>query len=181
MHCPNCQHLLKKESFHGVQIDYCTSCKGLWFDRGELRKAKDNTDENLRWLDFYLFEEKEGKYIDSSSKRKCPIDATLMVSQKYAESGILINKCLQCQGVWLDYHEFEKIVEYLHKKIYSETAAEYSIDAAKQLLEIGKGHENKKSEIKDFLAVLKLLETRFVVEHPIIIQINKFIHNFLPF
>jgi uncharacterized protein len=38
MKCPKCnQHLVMSER-HGVEIDYCPECRGVWLDRGELDK-----------------------------------------------------------------------------------------------------------------------------------------------
>lgn len=39
MKCPVCKDvtLLMAEK-HGVEIDYCPECRGIWLDRGELEK-----------------------------------------------------------------------------------------------------------------------------------------------
>lgn len=39
MKCPACKTLeLVKTERQGFDIDYCTSCRGIWFERGELDK-----------------------------------------------------------------------------------------------------------------------------------------------
>lgn len=38
MHCPKCGRHLVEVSFHGVMIDKCTGCDGIWLDNGELGK-----------------------------------------------------------------------------------------------------------------------------------------------
>ena len=35
MKCPKCGYDLITGEWHGVQIDQCTHCHGLWFDAGE--------------------------------------------------------------------------------------------------------------------------------------------------
>jgi uncharacterized protein len=35
MKCPKCGYNLITGDWHGVQIDQCTNCHGLWFDAGE--------------------------------------------------------------------------------------------------------------------------------------------------
>src|SRR5919198_6346012 len=35
MKCPKCGYDLITSEWHGVQIDQCTNCHGLWFDAGE--------------------------------------------------------------------------------------------------------------------------------------------------
>lgn len=39
MKCPVCKNvtLLMTEK-HGIEIDYCPECRGIWLDRGELDK-----------------------------------------------------------------------------------------------------------------------------------------------
>lgn len=49
-HCPKCGDKLVEEDFHGVKIDKCPSCKGIWLDDGELDALKD--EEKARtWFD----------------------------------------------------------------------------------------------------------------------------------
>jgi len=36
MKCPKCGADLLTETFHGVQIDRCPDCHGVWLDHGEL-------------------------------------------------------------------------------------------------------------------------------------------------
>lgn len=38
MHCPRCQVSLSMSERHGVEVDYCPQCRGVWLDRGELDK-----------------------------------------------------------------------------------------------------------------------------------------------
>lgn len=39
MHCPVCKEVtLVMSERHGIEIDYCPKCRGVWLDRGELDK-----------------------------------------------------------------------------------------------------------------------------------------------
>jgi len=38
MKCPVCDAPLRAIQKHGVEIDICPECKGVWLDRGELEK-----------------------------------------------------------------------------------------------------------------------------------------------
>ncbi len=38
MLCPTCNITLRRIRQHGVETDYCTKCRGVWLDRGELDK-----------------------------------------------------------------------------------------------------------------------------------------------
>lgn len=39
MNCPKCNTALVMSERHGVEIDYCPDCRGIWLDRGELDKV----------------------------------------------------------------------------------------------------------------------------------------------
>ncbi len=38
MLCPICKEPLQAAERHGVEIDFCLKCRGVWLDRGELDK-----------------------------------------------------------------------------------------------------------------------------------------------
>lgn len=38
MNCPSCAVELRMSERHGIEIDYCPQCRGVWLDRGELDK-----------------------------------------------------------------------------------------------------------------------------------------------
>ena len=38
MKCPHCESDLRVYDRHGVEIDLCPACRGVWLDRGELDK-----------------------------------------------------------------------------------------------------------------------------------------------
>lgn len=44
MKCPICtdMHLIMSDR-HGIEIDYCPQCRGVWLDRGELDKLIDRS------------------------------------------------------------------------------------------------------------------------------------------
>jgi hypothetical protein len=35
MKCPKCGADLRTEEYHGIQVDRCTECDGMWLDAGE--------------------------------------------------------------------------------------------------------------------------------------------------
>jgi Zn-finger nucleic acid-binding protein len=178
--CPDCQTKMHPTEYRGVRIDECPRCRGRWFDRDELRQAKDRTDDDLRWLDFDPFSQKAVSLGVASEERICPRCSVTMGSISYQASGVAIDKCNACHGIWLDHDEFEKIVKYLMKVMTSETASQYVRDAGKQFAEIVTGPEGVISEIRDFLAVLRLLEMRLAVEHPQIGEIANTIYSIAP-
>ena len=47
MKCPKCGADLQTEGFHGVQIDRCPECHGLWLDAGEIDAVVAHEDKGL--------------------------------------------------------------------------------------------------------------------------------------
>jgi len=43
MKCPLCVIDLKISERNGIEIDYCSKCRGVWLDRGELDKIIERT------------------------------------------------------------------------------------------------------------------------------------------
>ncbi len=166
MRCPEDKSELHPTDYKGVSIEECPKCLGRWFDRDELREAKDRTDDDLRWLDFDPFAEEADRFAVPSKGKRCPKDSTGMEALTYERSGVVIDRCPRCRGLWLNHGEFEKIVQYLERIVSSETSPELARDALKQLIKIPVGPEGAISEVRDFFAILKLLEQRLAVEHP---------------
>lgn len=166
MKCPDCGNTLKMAAYLGVNIYECDKCDGKWFGHDELKMAIDKKEDSLRWLDFNVFEDIEGKYASAESAKICPKCNTHLTAKKYSESSVLIGVCHKCGGVWLDKNEFQKIIKYLEHVVFTEPAKGYAKEVMKEFKEIFTGPQNKISEIKDFIAVVKLFELRLVVENP---------------
>ena len=47
MKCPKCGADLQTESFHGIQIDRCPECHGIWLDDGEMALLMKNEDPGV--------------------------------------------------------------------------------------------------------------------------------------
>src|SRR3972149_8792448 len=101
MPCPICKKELEKAIFYGVEIDYCPTCLGVWFEEEELRWAKDEKDRNLRWLDIDIWKDDE-KFKISPNQRLCPSCRMPLYQVGYGESGIFVDVCNLCRGIWLD-------------------------------------------------------------------------------
>lgn len=162
--CPNDNVELEKMHYKGVTIDECPLCKGRFFDRGELTRAKDSTDEDLRFLDFELFDTSEVS--SKEGQKNCPKCGVHMFSVSYDGSGITLDTCQKCKGIWLDHHEFGKIIRSLEELVSQFSAQELSDAASEELSEIFTGPKGVTEEMKDFFAISRLLEMRYAAEHP---------------
>ncbi|HZI20896.1 MAG TPA: zf-TFIIB domain-containing protein [Gemmatimonadales bacterium] len=47
MKCPKCGYDLITGEWHGIQIDQCTHCHGLWFDAGEAEGLLAHPEPNM--------------------------------------------------------------------------------------------------------------------------------------
>ena len=180
MLCPEDGSELQTTDYKGVPIDVCPRCHGRWFDRDELRKAKDRTDDDLRWLDFDPFGKEADRFTIPSEGKRCPRDAAEMNALTYEQSGVVIDRCPRCQGIWLNHDEFEKIVHYLERLLLTKPAAELRTDTLKQLVEVVAGPEGVVSEVRDFFAVLKMLQLRLSIERPEIAEAAVKIYRYSP-
>ena len=181
MICPICKISLTPTKYRGITIHECNYCKGKWFEGEELSNIIEKKDDDLRWMDFSLFEEKGNKYEKTLSERLCPKDSKKMGTFKYLDSGVVINKCEQCGGVWLDNNELQKILKYLETVVITETASDYTKEAWEHFKEIGTEHHGIISEIKDFLVVMKLLEMRIVAENPSMQTVIEKTYEYVPY
>lgn len=43
MECPRCREGLRRADRAGVEIDFCSRCRGVWLDGGELEKLLDRS------------------------------------------------------------------------------------------------------------------------------------------
>jgi len=165
MKCPNCQkENLTKGLFYQTEIDYCPKCLGLWFDKDELRIAKDEKDESLRWLDVDLFHDQK-KFNLRKDKKFCPKCLVPFYEVSYNNSDIKVDLCNLCFGIWLDRGEFKKIIHYLKKQEKDQALYNYPENLVKQFKEVFSGKEGFESELGDFLSLLKLLKYKFAIQY----------------
>lgn len=168
--CPHHQILLEQATILGVQIDYCSQDYGLWFDEHELREAKDTRDRDLRWLDVDLWKDPT-KFVLSQKQKLCPKDRLPMYEVLYGDSGIKVDVCSLCHGIWLDRGEFKNIIVYLRESSENRVLYQYARGLFEEAWEVFSGPEILREEILDFLTILKLLMYKFAVQYGRLSQI----------
>ncbi len=167
--CPNCKSELATKVIGSIDVDECNRCGGIWFDRGELKEAEELVDPNLNWLDFEIWKH-EHKFDAKSADVLCPSCVVPTGSLTYGETGVEINYCTECHGIWLDKNEFPKIIEELEKELSEKSFADYIHLSIEEAKEVFTGHKSLASEWKDFSTVLRLMEQRLYVEQPKLIE-----------
>jgi len=103
MLCPKCQQLSLKEQYvKGTDLvaECCVRCKGVWFDRGELRRVMVEADSELQ--------------IPHKAVRlqaRCPRCDKPLYAFHYPQTRVTIEVCKRCTGIWLDANEISQIRE----------------------------------------------------------------------
>lgn len=174
MLCPNCKKELEKAIFYNSNVDYCTKCGGIWFEDQELRLVKDARDKNLNWLDIDLWKY-EKKFEISRDNRLCPLCRMPLYEVDYDESAVRVDLCNLCKGIWLDRSEFPKIINYLKEKADYEVLYHFSKNLKEEFWEIFLGPETLRQELLDYLALLKLLNYKFSVQHPYLAKLISYL------
>jgi Zn-finger nucleic acid-binding protein len=99
--------------YRNIELDYCHSCKGVWFDSGELELLlKSQGLEEPKAFFEGIFNSQEAA--SSEKKRKCPICGRRM--KKTAIGGqpeILIDVCRDNHGLWFDRGEVAQLIKSL--------------------------------------------------------------------
>jgi len=184
MNCPECktQKLSEKMKISDVMINWCLSCGGLWFERDELRLAKDKKvkdakwidvelkDESIDWFQFKLWKDKV-KFKAAKDIKLCPGCWTPLYKVNYGDSDIEIDICGICGGVWLDRGEFKKIIEYVKDKKDYELLNNYVKNLVLETKEIFIGPESVQSEASDLLVLIKLLKYKLATQYPTLMKL----------
>ena len=93
-----------------IELDYCLSCSGVWFDTGELELLMKTMqlEGNSLSLDNILTSH-EAKSLEK--KRKCPICGKKMKKAIVGqEPEVLIDVCPKEDGLWFDGGELDQLI-----------------------------------------------------------------------
>ncbi len=121
MYCPKCHSQLKDHILEGKLYHKCINCDGLWFDKGELAQIMQEKD----WFKIDSKHEQGFVKIDKS-ELLCPRDNETLHTVEYGrETGIKVEVCSKCEGLWLDAGE----VQAIHR------AGETSLERFKEIIE----------------------------------------------
>jgi hypothetical protein len=107
MKCPVCDELMVVLELEEIEIDYCTSCEGIWLDGGELELMLEEASEKEELLSSFRK--------DSSShenKIHCPICIRKMEKVLVgANSKVIIDRCKNHHGLWFNRGELYDVVK----------------------------------------------------------------------
>jgi Zn-finger nucleic acid-binding protein len=107
MDCPVCKNAMITLELAEVEIDYCTGCKGVWLDAGELEMLLDDDGKAKMLISSF------NKDTSSSEKaRQCPICDKKMekIDVGSEKPALLIDRCSKGDGLWFDNGELNNII-----------------------------------------------------------------------
>lgn len=165
MNCPRCQIDFGTKKMAEIEIEECSRCGGTWLEEEELRKAKDQTDPDLVWMDFEIWQHSD-RFKVTPAPLQCPRCEIEMAAVEYDTTKIEIDYCTRCQGVWLDAGELEKIIEALEEELINKDLPGYIAASLNEAREVLSGPETLASEWKDLRTVLRMLEYRVLSNNP---------------
>jgi len=103
--------------YDGQTVEVCPDCKGEWLAAGELQKIAEHHDEVFTPREIASLDAVNKEILtaekDDHDELICPAcDNVPMEHFNYADtSGIILHKCTECDGIWMDKDELKKIEE----------------------------------------------------------------------
>ncbi len=127
MICPTCKSDMVVIEYNEIELDYCTNCRGVWFDSGELTLLLNSIDiEHHSHLLHDIVNIPEAK--SAEDKRKCPICNRKMKKTTIGQQPeILIDVCDQEDGLWFDGGEVHQLISHLAEKQSPETDSQQDV------------------------------------------------------
>jgi len=114
---------MQGEELDSVHYDSCAQCAGIWFDQGELGKARASTIDTLTAMESNEVASM-GTPKEKSSIRACPNDLFTLHTYDYAADPIVqLDHCPECGGVWVEESELGKMDEAIRKKTFPSGAS----------------------------------------------------------
>jgi hypothetical protein len=117
MNCPRCNSVLQSIEYDNQKVEVCPGCKGEWLFAGELQKIVEHHDEvftpeeiaSLDAVNKEIFTAEK----DDKDELNCPACGDVRMEHfNYGDtSGIILHKCTECGGIWMDKGELTKIEE----------------------------------------------------------------------
>lgn len=129
MICPACKSDMFVVEHKKIELDYCPSCQGVWFDSGELEL----------WLES-LGLESYGEFLNNilgsaeaespEKPRKCPICRQKMRKATIGQKPeILIDVCGKGDGLWFDGGEVSHLLKQTAKEPSGKPGSQQRVNA----------------------------------------------------
>lgn len=112
MICPVCRKSMIVIEHADIELDYCTLCKGIWFDATELdllfRSVGVGHGHSLAGL------MSQPRRPPAEAPRKCPLCRRRMDKMMIGKAPeVMIDSCPRGHGLWFDGGELDEVLEQL--------------------------------------------------------------------
>ena len=113
MNCPVDKTGMVIIEHQDIELDYCTRCKGVWFDSGELELFLELG--GLTDCGPFLQAIKDRAEAATAEKpRVCPVCGRKMRKTAVNEDGsVIVDVCREDHGIWFDHREVEHLAQAL--------------------------------------------------------------------
>lgn len=110
--CPDDGSTLDRRAFHGLILDVCPLCAGIFFDEGEMAALQDAGAHALGEVEEATLPGLT--FADCDEPKRCPSCHALMCAYAYRySSDIRLDGCEKCGGVWVQDGELERVAVHL--------------------------------------------------------------------
>ncbi|MCK5706115.1 MAG: zf-TFIIB domain-containing protein [Candidatus Aureabacteria bacterium] len=167
MKCPTCTNDLLKSKLDNFETGFCNACRGMWFDSFTFEEFKEVESPFSVLLDIDIWKDAK-KHKVSPSTKTCPQCTKRLYKTEYSTSGIILDICPICQGIWFDRGELEKVISYIDKEISDETISALWGELGNEVKEFLIGQESIEKEIKHVGLILKLMEYKVFSQFPVL-------------
>ena len=116
MYCPVCKEPMIVVEHEKIELDYCTTCLGVWFDAGELALLLESLDLEVgefNIADIMALPEKRV----TEEKRRCPVCGKNMRKASIGHTPeVIVDVCPIAEGLWFDGGEVGQVIKQLLDK-----------------------------------------------------------------
>ncbi len=113
MICPACTKDMIVVEHNRIEIDYCPSCRGVWFDSGELDLLLESMNlDGSKAVHKALLN--LGETRTEEKKRQCPLCRDKM-RKVTLPPAVMVDLCPRGEGLWFDGGEVDSLLGYLAK------------------------------------------------------------------
>ncbi len=124
MRCPVCRKDALIVEYQKIELDYCPSCGGVWFDAGELELLMESAGpgNHQRYLENIV---NATNAVTLEKKRKCPV-CNHKMKKTYVDDDkkIVVDICHVGDGIWFDGGEVQNLVKELAAKSPGKSASQ---------------------------------------------------------
>ncbi len=109
MKCPKCASELRTQTYHGIEVDQCVNCEGMWLDLEELDRLEDEA---------FDVDKLKGSLVYSSEKTgyQCPRCGSQLSQFEYRGNSLKLDYCENQHGYWLDAGEGERVLQLMRDR-----------------------------------------------------------------